>query len=101
MAKKDRKTFAIEVDLPGVNKEDIDISVDGNMLNVSAVRSMRKEVKEDDYYMQESVYGKIARSFTLPEELDKETIDAELHDGRLHIMLKKTPTAEPRVIAVK
>lgn len=101
LAKKDKQTFSVEIDLPGVNKEDIDIRVDGSRLNVSAVRSMKSEVKEDDYYMQESFYGKIARTFVLPDDLDKDDIDAELNDGRLYLTLKKTPSAQPRVIAVK
>lgn len=101
LANKDDKHFAVEVDLPGVNKEDIVINVDGNRLDVSAVRSMKKEVKQDDYYMQESFYGKIARTFILSDDLDKDNIDAELTDGRLYIALKKTPAAEPRVINVK
>lgn len=101
LAKKDNKQFAIEVDLPGVKKEDVDISVDGNKLNVSAVRNLKKEVKQDEYYMQESFYGKIARTFILPDDLDKDNIDAELTDGRLYVSLKKTPAAEPRVIDVK
>lgn len=101
LAKKDNKHFAIEVDLPGVKKEDVDISVDGNKLNISAIRNLKKEVKQDDYYMQESFYGKIARTFILPDDLDKDNIEAELTDGRLYVSLKKTPAAEPRVIDVK
>lgn len=101
LAKKDRNTFTVEVDLPGINKEDIEINVDGNKLNISAVRNMKKEVKEDDYYMQESFYGKIARTFILPEDIDKEEVDAKLEDGRLYITLNKIESAQPKKIAVK
>ena len=101
LAKKDHGTFAVEVDLPGVKKGDIDISVDGNKLNVSAVRNVKKEVKEDDYYMQESFYGKIARTFILPDDIDKEDVDAKLEDGRLYITLNKIQTAQPKKITVK
>lgn len=101
LARKDKQTFSIEIDLPGITKEDIDISVDANKLNISAVRSMRNEVKEDDYYMQESFYGKIARTFVLPDDLDKDDIKAELNDGRLYLTLKKTPSAQPRAITIK
>jgi len=101
LAKKDNFSFAVEVDLPGVKKEDIEINVDGNKLNVSAVRNMSKEVKEDDYYLQESFYGKIARTFILPDDIDREDVDAKLEDGRLYINLKKVPTAQPKAITVK
>ena len=101
LAKKDHNTFSVEVDLPGVKKEDIDISVDGKKLSVSAVRNVKKEVKEDDYYMRESFYGKIARTFILPDDIDKEDVEAKLEDGRLYITLNKVASAQPKKIAVK
>jgi len=65
------------------------------------VRNVKKEVKEDDYYMQESFYGKIARTFILSEDIDKEDVDAKLEDGRLYITLNKIQTAQPKKITVK
>lgn len=100
LAKKDKSTFSVEIDLPGVKKEDIEVNVHDNTLSVSAVRNMKKEVKEDDYYMQESFYGKIARSFTLPKDIDKDNVEAKLDDGRLYITLKKTPSAKTKTITV-
>jgi len=100
LAKKDKSTFTVEIDLPGVKKEDIEINVHDNTLSVSAVRNMKKEVKEDDYYMQESFYGKIARSFTLPNDIDKDNVDAKLDDGRLYITLKKVPSAKTKSITI-
>lgn len=101
LAKKDHNTFTVEVDLPGVKKEDIDINVDGNKLHVSAIRNVKKEVKEDDYYMRESFYGKIARTFILPDDIDKKDVDAELEDGRLYITLNKVQSTQPKKITVK
>ena len=100
LAKKDKSTFSVEIDLPGVKKEDIEVNVHDNTLSVSAVRNMKKEVKEDDYYMQESFYGKIARSFTLPKDIDKDNVEAKLDDGRLYITLKKTPSTKTKTITV-
>lgn len=100
LAKKGKSTFSVEVDLPGVKKEDIDITIHDNTLSVSAVRNMKKEVSEKDYYMQESFYGKIARTFLLPEDIDKDDIEAKLDDGRLHITLKKTPSAKAKSISI-
>ena len=100
LAKKDKSTFTVEVDLPGVKKEDIEINIHDNTLNVSAVRKMNKEVKEEDYYMQESFYGKIARTFVLPDDIDSDEVDAKLDDGRLHITLKKVPSAQTKSITI-
>jgi HSP20 family protein len=51
--------------------------------------------------MQESFYGKIARTFVLPDDIDKEKVDAKLEDGRLYITLKKIAAAQPKAINVK
>jgi HSP20 family protein len=100
LAKKEEGDFSVEIDLPGVKKEDIDIHVDGNKLNISAVRKLKKEVKEEAFYMQESFYGKIARTFILPDDIDRDAVDATLEDGRLYIKLTKVAAAQPKKIAV-
>ncbi len=101
LAKKDSDAFRIEVDLPGVNKKDIEIKVEDNLLRVSAVRHMKKEVKEEDYYMMGSYFGEISRVFALPEDIDKEKIDAKFEDGRLYITLEKVEAKKAKSIAVK
>jgi HSP20 family protein len=100
-ARKDGYNYTVEVDLPGVNKQDIDITVDGTTLTISAVRRMNKEVNQEDYYIQESYFGKISRSFILPEYVDKDDIDARLEDGRLYIGLKKKTATQPGKIIIK
>jgi len=101
LARSGQNNYTIEVDLPGVKKEDIELSIKGNYLNVSAVRKRNKEVKEEDYYLRESFYGKIARTFLLPNDLDTEHIDATYEDGRLTIALHKTEAAKGRSIGIK
>jgi len=101
LAKKDECNYSIEVDLPGVKKEDIDINVDGNKLNILAIRRTNKEVKEEDYYLRESFYGKIARTFILPEDIDTDNIEAKLEDGRLYLEMNKIETAQPKNILIK
>ena len=100
-AKKDDYNFTVEIDLPGVKKPDIDISVDGNKLSVTAVRNFKKEVSEEDYYIQESFYGKIARSFILPDDIDQDSIDASLEDGRLYLNMKRAKETKPKSISIK
>ena len=98
---KERDIFTIEIDLPGVKKEDIELTLDGDILTVTAERKMSEEVKEEDYYLMESSYGKFVRSFTLADDIDRESIDAEYKDGRLIIKFEKVPEKKRRDIAIK
>jgi HSP20 family protein len=95
--------YHVEVDLPGIKKEDVDISVDGNVLTITGERQVKDEVKEEDYYKVESKYGKFSRSFTLPEKVDVEDIHAESSDGVLEIVIPKLKEVEvkPKKIQIK
>jgi HSP20 family protein len=85
----DDDAYYIEIDLPGVKKDDIEITAEDNVLTVSGERKMREELKEEDYYKVESRYGKFARSFTLPEDADPEGIEAHMQNGVLEIVIPK------------
>ncbi|RUM72781.1 MAG: Hsp20/alpha crystallin family protein [Sulfurovum sp.] len=85
----DDDAYYIEIDLPGVKKDDIEITAEDNVLTVSGERKMREELKEDDYYKVESRYGKFSRSFTLPEDADPEGIEAHMQNGVLEIVIPK------------
>ncbi len=100
LAKKGSDAFHVEIDLPGVNKEDIDLRVEDNILTVRAVRKMKNEVKKDDYYLCESNFGLISRSFVLPEGIDTEKVDAKYEDGRLYITLEKEESRKAKSISV-
>jgi len=101
LAKKGSDTFKIEIDLPGVKKEDIDIQVEENILTIKAVRKMKNEVKKEDYYLCESNFGMISRSFVLPEGIDTSKVDAKYEDGRLYVTLEKEESRKAKSIAVK
>ena len=81
--------YHIEVELPGIKKEDVDVKVDGNVLTISGERKIKDEVKEEDYYKVESRYGEFSRSFTLPEKVDVEHIHAEADNGIIEIVIPK------------
>lgn len=81
--------YHIDVDLPGVKKEDISVDVDKNVLTVSGERKTKKEVKEEDYYKIETSFGKFSRSFTIPENVDVENIEARSEDGVLEVIIPK------------
>lgn len=101
LAKKDSGNFHLEIDLPGVKKENIDLTVEDGLLSVSAIREYKNEVSKDDYYISESAFGKFERRYTLPENIDTESISANFHDGRLEIELQKNEKAKGRSISIK
>ncbi len=100
LAKKGSDAFTIEVDLPGVDKKDIELKIEENLLTVRAVRHFKQETKEEDYYLCESSFGVISRSFVLPEGIDKEKIDARYEDGRLYVTLEKEEARKAKSISV-
>lgn len=95
--------YHIEVDLPGVKKEDIHIDLKENQIIISGERSFKEERQEKDYYKVESSYGKFQRSFALPENVDVENIEASCADGVLEVVLPKLKieTNEARKITIK
>ncbi len=95
--------YHIELDLPGIKKEDIEITTEDNVLTISGERKLRDEAKEEDYYRIESVYGKFSRSFTLPEKIDVENIHAESKDGVLEVIIPKLKEEDrkPKKIEIK
>lgn len=101
IAKKEDSSFHLEVDLPGVTKEDIDIKVEDGILAISAIRKYKNELTRDDYYICESSFGKFERRYALPESIDTSKVDAKFVDGRLIVELQKTKKAKPRVISIK
>ncbi len=95
--------YYIEVDLPGVNKDNININVDENTLTISGERKVKEEHKADNFYKVESVYGKFERSFSLPEDVDTDKIEAEHKNGVLEIKIPKVVKVEktPKKIEIK
>jgi len=83
------ENYHLEVELPGVKKEDVNINIDGNVLSISGERNVREEVKDEDYHKIESRYGLFSRSFTLPEKVDTGKIEAGFENGILEISIPK------------
>jgi HSP20 family protein len=89
--REDENAYVVEVDLPGVKKEDIKVNIDPEKrtLSISGERKFKEEVKKEDYYKIESSYGKFMRTFSLPENVDADNIDAKTEDGVLTITIPK------------
>ena len=84
--------YHVEVDLPGMKKEDINIQVEDNRLVISGERKIKDEIKEENYYKIESTFGSFSRSFSLPDDADVENIHAESQDGVLEVVVPKLET---------
>lgn len=86
--------YHVEVDLPGVKKEDIKVDIDKDKITISGEKKLKEELKEEDYYKVESFYGKFKRSFSLPDDIDTENIKASSEDGVLEIVIPKLEKKE-------
>lgn len=86
--------FHIEVDLPGMKKEDINIDIQDKKLIISGERKLKKEINEKDYHRVESSYGKFSKSFIIPEKTDIENITAFSENGVLEITIPKLKEIE-------
>jgi HSP20 family protein len=99
--KETKDALVVKADLPGVKTEDLDVSVQGNVLTISGKREQEKRTTEEQYHMVERSYGAFTRSFTLPEGVDSKNLDAELKDGVLTLTLPKIPEAKPQRVQIK
>jgi HSP20 family protein len=97
--------YTVTLAAPGLKKEDFTIDVDGNMLTISSEKEESKEQKEDKFTRKEYSYSSFSRSFTLPEDVKQEAIDARYENGELKILLPRKQeakkTAATKHIAVK
>jgi len=91
----------IEAELPGLKKEDVNISVENNILTVSAETKNEVDEEKAHYHLRERSYGKFSRSFKLGSHLDGDNIAANLNNGVLTLTIPTREEAKPRQIEVK
>jgi HSP20 family protein len=92
--KETDKAFELEMAAPGYNKKDFNISIENNMLTVSAERNEEHEKMEDNYTRREFGYESFARSFKLPANTNEEDIHARYEDGILRLSINKKAAGE-------
>lgn len=98
---EDDKSYTIKAEIPGVKKEDIRISVDGNLVSISAEVKKESEQKEGKKLIHsERYYGQVARSFTLDSEVDEAAAQAKYADGVLEAVLPKKQQAPAKRITI-
>ena len=100
MYEKDDK-FVVRLELPGVNLEEMDISMVGDTLTIKGERKFKREVKEEEFHRCEMAYGSFARMITMPAAVDVEHIEATYEDGILEVSVPKGKEAKPSKIPVK
>jgi len=86
--------YEINVELPGVKTEDVDVSVDDNSLTVRGEKRYEREEAGRTYFFSEREYGSFQRTFRLPPDADSEKIDAEFSDGILRLSIAKRTTTQ-------
>jgi HSP20 family protein len=94
--------YVVSAELPGVKKEDIHVSIDGAQVTLEAEVKREKEASQDERVLHsERVYGKIMRSFTLPQEVDESKAEAKFKDGVLELTLPKKAAAQRKQISIQ
>ena len=86
--------YEIDVELPGVKTDDIDVSLDDNTLTVRGEKRSRRKTEGRNYYFSELEYGSFQRSFRLPPDANGEKIDAEFSEGVLSLRIAKRTSAK-------
>lgn len=97
---EDEHKVTLKLEVPGISQEDLDIRLENNTLTVRGERKFEKEEKEENFHRIERRYGSFARSFTLPNTLDPESVKANYDNGVLKIELAKRAEAKPKQIKV-
>ena len=95
-----RDALILRAELPGVRRDEIDISLDAVVLTLKGSRSLEKETEEQSYHRVERSYGNFVRSFTLPRSVDAERISATYIDGVLEIRMSRREETKPRNIKI-
>ena len=95
------QAYTVKADIPGVKKEDINISIDGNVLSISASTQEEKEETTDGRVYTERYSGSQYRSFSLPQEVDETKTEAKYQDGVLHLVMPKKGTNPRKQITVQ
>jgi len=94
--------YKVTAELPGVKKEDIQVSIDGAQVTLAAEVKQEKEASQEERVLHtERVFGKVSRSFTLPQEVDEASAQAKFRDGVLELTLPKKAAAQRKQIAIQ
>jgi HSP20 family protein len=92
--------FIVRAEVPGIDKEDIDITLTDGLLTIKGEKKHENEEKEEDYHFIERRYGSFARTLRLPREVEYDKIDANYKDGVLKLIIPKPEKVEAKKIEI-
>lgn len=99
---EDEKAYTVHAEIPGVKKEDIHVTIDGNQVAISAEVRNEKEVKEGEKVLRsERYYGKVSRAFTLGQDVDEAAAQAKYNNGVLELRLPKKVTVKAKRLSIQ
>jgi HSP20 family protein len=97
---EDKDSFSIRVELPGMKREDIEVSLQDGALVISGERKEEKVTEGTEVHRQERFYGRFSRALTLPSAVAGDKVKAQYKDGILTVTLPKAEEAKPKAITV-
>ena len=95
------EAYTIRAELPGLSKEKVKVTVENGVLTLSGERDLERRVETKTFHRVERSHGTVTRSFTLPEDVDAESVAANFKDGLLEIQIAKREEALPKSIEVR
>lgn len=98
---EDKENFVVKIELPGMKKEDIDVSLHEGALSISGERKSEEKLEKADVYRSERFFGRFQRTVALPAPVAAEKINAQYKDGILTVTLPKAEEAKPKQIDVQ
>ncbi len=98
---EEKDDVVVKAELPGMKKEEIEVTVSGDVVTIKGEKKQEEEVKEKDYYRRERTYGSFSRSVALPSEVKGDQVKASFKDGVLEVRMPKTEEAKAKAVTVK
>lgn len=98
---ENKDQLVLEAELPGLKPEDVNVSIENNVLTIHGERRFEKRDEGDNFHRVERAYGSFTRSFTLPPTVSSENVNAMFDNGVLRLTLAKREEAKPRRIEIK
>ncbi|KXO11512.1 MULTISPECIES: Hsp20/alpha crystallin family protein [Marinobacter] len=99
--KETAEAFTVEAELPGMNKDDVKVTVHDGVLTIQGERKHEEETSDKKHHRIERVYGSFLRRFTLPDNVDENSVKANFKDGLLTLSIQKAEPKEPKAIEVE
>ncbi len=97
---ENKDQIVLEAELPGMNRDDFELSIENNVLTLRGERRFEKRDESDNYHRVERSYGSFTRSFTLPQTVSPENVTAEYKNGVLRVALQKREEVKARRIEI-